>query len=177
TTKDFWYAWVNRQNFTFYGLDAEIVSLFKKSLFILRAHVDNNGSILASGDSDMLQHGRDTYSYMWPRDGAFSAIALDKAGDLNVARRFFEFCNDVITEEGYLMHKYRPDKSLGSSWHPWIRDGKMELPIQEDETALVIYALWKHYEITKDLEFIEAVYNTLIERAAHFMCSYVDEKT
>ena len=39
------------------------------------------------------------------------------------------------------MHKYRPDKSLGSSWHPWVRNGKPELPIQEDETALVIYAL------------------------------------
>ncbi len=177
TTKDFWYAWVNRQSFTFYGLNNDIINLFKKSLFIIRAHVDNNGSILASGDSDMLQHGRDTYSYMWPRDGAFSAIALDKAGDTNVAKRFFEFCNDVISNDGYLMHKYRPDKSLGSSWHPWIRNGKPELPIQEDETALVIYALWKHYEISKDLEFIEAIYNTLIVKAADFMCEYIDSKT
>src|SRR5258708_2396785 len=55
TTKNFWYAWVNRQNFTFFGLNDAIVALFKKSLFIIRAHVDNNGSILASGDSDMLQ--------------------------------------------------------------------------------------------------------------------------
>jgi oligosaccharide amylase len=177
TTQDFWFAWVNRQTFTFYGLNNEIIDLFKKSLFIIRAHVDNDGSILASGDSDMLQDGEDTYSYMWPRDGAFSAIALDKAGDINVGKRFFEFCNDVITEAGYLMHKYRPDKSLGSSWHPWIREGRPELPIQEDETAIVLYALWQYYEISKDLEFIETIYNSLIVKAANFMCEYIDIET
>lgn len=177
TTKDFWTAWVNRQNFTYYGLSDDIVTLFKRSLFILRAHVDKNGSILASGDSDMLQQGRDTYSYMWPRDGAFSAMALAKAGDVNVAERFFAFCNEIITNYGYLMHKYRPDKSLGSSWHPWIRDGKPELPIQEDETAIVLYALWQYYEISKDLEFVESVYNSLIIRAAEFMCGYIDNET
>ncbi|HSW97414.1 MAG TPA: glycoside hydrolase family 15 protein [Candidatus Saccharimonadales bacterium] len=177
TTKDFWSAWVNRQNFTYYGLTEEIVTLFKKSLFILRSHVDKNGSILASGDSDMLQHGHDTYSYMWPRDGAYSAMALAKAGDVNVAERFFAFCNEIISNYGYLMHKYRPDKSLGSSWHPWVRDGKPELPIQEDETAIVLYALWQYYEISKDLEFVESVYNSLIIRAAEFMCGYIDNKT
>lgn len=177
TTRDFWFAWVNRQSFTFYGLNNEVVDLFKKSLFIIRAHVDNDGSILASGDSDMLQDGEDTYSYMWPRDGAFSAIALNKAGDINVGKRFFEFCNDVITDAGYVMHKYRPDKSLGSSWHPWIRGGKPELPIQEDETAIVLYALWQYYEISKDLEFIESIYNSLIVKAANFMCEYIDIET
>lgn len=174
TTEDFWTAWVNRQNITFADLDAAVVELFKKSLFIIRAHVDTNGSILASGDSDMLQYGRDTYSYMWPRDGAQSAIALDKAGDSNVAKRFFTFCNDVISHKGYFKHKYRADKSLGSSWHPWIRDGKPSLPIQEDETALVLWALWKHYELTKDLEFIEAVYNSLIKKSADFIVDYIN---
>ena len=177
TTKDFWHAWVNRQQFNFYGLSVSVIELFKKSLFVMRAHADNRGSIIASGDSDMLRHGRDTYSYMWPRDGSFIATALDRAGDFNIARRFFEFCNDVISEEGYFMHKYRPDRSLGSSWHPWMRRGKAELPIQEDETALVLIALWKHYELTKDLEFIENLYNPLIKKAADFLSSYTYKDT
>ncbi|MEN9327250.1 MAG: hypothetical protein RI947_58 [Candidatus Parcubacteria bacterium] len=177
TTEDFWTAWVNKQNFSFHGLDHDVISLFKKSLLIVRTHVDNNGSILAAGDSDLMRYGRDYYSYMWPRDGAYAAITLAKAGDFSVAKRFFEFCHEVITEEGYLMHKYRPDKSLGSSWHPWMRDGKPTLPIQEDETALVIYALWKYYELSKDLEFVELVYNTLIKRAVNFMMKYIDEHT
>lgn len=177
TTANFWRAWVSKRPFTFYGLTPEMVSLFKKSLFIIRAHADNHGSILASGDSDMLQHGRDTYSYMWPRDGAQTAIALDKAGDFNVTKKFFEFTNDVLTEDGYLLHKYRPDRSLGSSWHPWFREGRAELPIQEDETSLVLRALWNHYDLTRDLEFIELIYNSLIERAGNFLVSYTDPRT
>ena len=173
TTRDFWHAWVNRQNFSFYGLDESLVDAFKKSLLIIRAHVDNNGAIIASSDSDMLHHGRDSYSYVWPRDAAYAAMALDRAGDFTVARKFFEFCNDVIAEHGYFMHKYRPDKSLGSSWHPWLRGGKSELPIQEDETAIVLVALWRHYRLTKDLEFIESVYSTLIKGCADFLKSYV----
>ena len=143
TTKDFWHAWLNNRNFNFFHLEDDVVGLFKKSILILRAHVDDNGSILASGDSTLLQYGRDAYSYMWPRDGALSAVALDKAGDYNVAKRFFEFCNDVVTKEGYFMHKYRPDKSLGSSWHSWVYKDRPQFPIQEDVTALVIYSLWK----------------------------------
>lgn len=177
STKNFWTAWTTKQNFSFYGLDSDTVNLFKKSLVIVRAHIDNNGAIIASSDSDMLQQGRDTYSYMWPRDGAQTAIALDKAGDTNVARRFFEFCNDVITNDGYFMHKYRSDKSLGSSWHPWIREGTLALPIQEDETALVVHALWQHYLVSKDLEFIENVYNSLIKKAADFMVDYRTSQT
>jgi len=177
TTHDFWNAWINKVEFNFHDLDERVVELFKKSLFIIRAHSDNNGAIIASGDSDMLQNGKDTYSYMWPRDAAFSALALDMAGDVNVSQRLFKFCNDVVTDQGYFMHKYRPDGSLGSSWHPWVRNDKVELPIQEDETALIIYVLWKHYEISKDLEFIEGIYNSLVKKAADFMVEFRDEKT
>ena len=177
TTKDYWNAWVNRKNFSFHGLSDEIQHLFKQSLLIVRSHEDESGAIIASGDSDMLQHGRDTYSYMWPRDGAFAALALARAGSLSSARRFFEFCNRVISDEGYFMHKYLADGSLGSSWHPWIRDGKPELPIQEDETASVLYALWEYYRFSKDLEFIESIYSSLIESAADFLIHYTYRDT
>ncbi|OGM58775.1 hypothetical protein A3A75_00620 [Candidatus Woesebacteria bacterium RIFCSPLOWO2_01_FULL_39_10] len=177
STKDYWSAWVKVQNFSFFGLGPGIVDLFNKSLIYIRTHVSKNGAIIASGDSEMLQFGRDYYEYVWPRDAAFVAIALEKAGDFNASRRFFRFCNDVLTEEGYFMHKYRPDKSLGSSWHPWIREGQKQFPIQEDETALVVYALWKHYELSKDVEFVEEIYNNLIKKTADFMVSYRDEKT
>lgn len=177
TAGDFWCAWVNKQGFTFQGLSEDAVHLFKKSLYYVRAHADEGGAILASGDSDLLRQGRDTYSYLWPRDGAYTALALDRAGDVNVAGRFFSFCRDVITTDGYFMHKYLPNKSLGSSWHPWIWQGKPELPIQEDETSLVLYALRKHYDRTKDLEFIEDLYNPLVKLAANFLVAFTDKET
>lgn len=177
STCNYWRAWVKNQNFSFWGLGEPIVNLFNRSLLLIRTHVSKNGSIIASGDSDLFQFGRDTYAYVWPRDAAYSALALERAGDFNASRRFFIYCSEIISQEGYFMHKYRPDKSLGSSWHPWIRGGKKQFPIQEDETALVIYSLWKHYELSKDLEFIEGVYNSLIKKAAEFMVSYRDGKS
>jgi glucoamylase len=177
TTSNYWKAWVGQQTFEFADLDTDSQILFKQSLLILRTHADNRGAIIASGDSSMLEHGRDTYSYMWPRDGAIIASSFDLAGETSVSEQFFKFCNEIISPEGYFMHKYRADKSLGSSWHPWIRDGKMAYPIQEDETALVIISLWHHYARAKDLEFIESVYNSLIKKAADFMVSYRDAKT
>lgn len=177
TAASFWNAWVNAYIWNFHGLSSEHVALFRRSLMYVRAHVDNEGGVLASIDSDMLQHGLDTYAYVWVRDASYAALALDKAGDTNVAKRFFEFCRDVITEDGYFMHKYLPDRSLGSSWHPWVRDGQFQLPIQEDETALAIIALREHYRHSRDLEFLEEMYNPLVERAANFMVRYRDTST
>ncbi|PIR57754.1 MAG: glycoside hydrolase family 15 [Parcubacteria group bacterium CG10_big_fil_rev_8_21_14_0_10_38_31] len=177
TTQDFWKAWVNKSNFNFFGLKKDVSDLFKKSLLIIRTHIDNEGAVIASCDSDMLQNGRDTYAYMWPRDAAFTVLSLDKAGYNDIARRFFSFCNDIISTEGYFFHKYRSDKSIGSSWHPWIRNGKKQLAIQEDETALVLYSLWEHYKISKDLEFIESIYNSLIKKSAEFLIEYRNHET
>lgn len=177
TTKDYWRAWATHLNFSFYGLGEPIVNLFRRSLLNIRTHVGANGSIIASGDSDLFQFGRDTYAYVWPRDAAFSALALERAGDFNASRRFFNFCRKIVTNEGYFMHKYAPDMSLGSSWHPWVRNGEKQFPIQEDETALVIYSLWKHYELSHDLELIEEIYNDLIKKSAEFMSSYRDGRT
>ena len=74
--------------------------------------------------------------------------------------------------EGYLLHKFNPDGSFGSSWHPWIREGKPALPIQEDETALVLWALHEHFKIYKDESFINSLTERLIRPAARFMLKY-----
>ncbi|MDB5195004.1 MAG: glycoside hydrolase family 15 [Parcubacteria group bacterium] len=177
TTGNYWKAWVTKYDWSFHGLSEKHIALFKKSLMLVRAHMDNDGGIIASADSDMLEYGKDTYAYIWPRDAAYSALTLDRAGDPNIAERFFSFCNRVIDEKGYFMHKYLPDGALGSSWHPWIKDGKPQLPIQEDETALVVYALAEHYRHSRDLEFIESLDNPLLEKAAIFMLEYRDPDT
>ena len=177
STEDFWKAWVNKTEFTFHNLDKKVVDLFKKSLLIIRTHCDNNGGILASGDSGDLQYGRDTYGYVWPRDGAFVSMALDRAGYTDISRRFYDFFSSIVTDPGYLLHKYQPDRSLGSSWHPWIKDDNKQLAIQEDETAILLIGLWEHYKVTKDLEFIENIYNSFIKKAGDFLHNFIDSTT
>lgn len=178
-TLSYWRLWVNRDEPSYFrDLPAEVVRLYKQSLLILRTQIDEDGAIIAATDLDILQFGRDTYAYMWPRDGALVAHALVRAGHGRTPRRFFEFCSEVMTPDGYLLHKYNPDGSLGSSWHPWVSvDGHHQLPIQEDETALVLWALWAHFERFRDVEFVGGLYRKLVVTAADFLCSFRDEAT
>jgi len=177
TTRDFWRAWVNRDEFTGCEIDQKYIDLYHRSLLVMRAHTDNQGAIIASGDSSILQSGRDTYSYCWPRDAAYIVSALLLSNHLTASRKFADFCNDLLTDQGYLLHKYRSDKSLGSSWHPWVRDGRAQPPIQEDETAITLVTLYEHYKATRDVEYIEQLYNPYIKRVADFLCKYRDKKT
>ena len=177
TTEDYWRAWLAKEPRDLSVLSPELVTLYNRSLITMRVHSDNDGGIIASSDTDMLHHGRDTYSYVWPRDAAVIATALDISGYHDAARRFFTFIAECIEPGGYLMHKYRTDGVLGSSWHPWMQHGVPRLPIQEDETAATVVALWQHYERERDLEFIESLYNPFIEPAAKFMCDYIEPTT
>lgn len=176
-TADYWNVWVRQGGRDFDGLPAPIVRLYQQSLLILRTHLNYNGSVLAANDSDILRFARDTYCYMWPRDAALVIYALDLAGYGEAARRWFRLCSEIIQERGFFLHKYNPDGTLGSSWHPWLAGGEAQLPIQEDETALVLWALWEHFKIYGDVEFVKPLYRPLIKGAADFMASYVDEAT
>jgi oligosaccharide amylase len=176
-TTAYWRLWVGGTNINFGNLPPKVVDLFKRSLLVVRTQVDNAGAIIAANDSDIMQFSRDTYSYMWPRDGALVADALDLAGFPDLARSFYSFCQRTITDDGYFHHKYNPDGSPASSWHPWVMKGRQVLPIQEDETALVVWALWRHYFRYRDIEFIRPLWVDVVQKAADFMCAYRDPRT
>ncbi len=175
--QNYWKSWVNKTNKGFGSLSAKLVDLYKRSLLIVRLHADNDGGLLAAADANIMEFNRDTYTYVWLRDGAFVSLALDQAGYLEVTRRFFHFCCDHQTPDGYMLHKYNPDGSIGSTWHPWFRDGKAQLPIQEDETALVIYAMWKHFEHVQDFEFLQTMYENFVKKAAQFLLDFTEKET
>ena len=177
-THHYWYRWVNKDEQDFRDLSPQLVDLYKRSLLVLRTQIDYEGAIIAANDADVQRFSSDSYSYMWPRDGALVANALSHAGYSETTRGFYDFCNSVLTPSGYLLHKYNPDRSWGSSWHPWVdRDGKPQLPIQEDETALVLYSLWQHYKRFSDIEFVAPHFRTLVTPAADFLVSYREQHT
>ena len=176
-THDYWHLWANEQDFDYGELPERLVDLFKRSLLVVRTQIDNGGAVIASNDSDVVAYGQDTYSYMWPRDGALVTYALVLSGYRTTIHHFFEFCARVITGDGYFMHKYNPNGSLASSWHPWEVDGKLQLPIQEDETALVISTLWQWFQHARNVEDVKPWYRPLIIAAANFMATYRDPET
>lgn len=178
-TAAYWHLWIDtHEPRREAGLPERMISLYKTSLLIMRTHVDDGGAIIAATDSDITQFARDTYSYMWPRDGALVANAFDRAGYPALAQRFFDFAGRLLKQEGYFLHKYHPDCSLASSWHPWVDEaGRKVLPIQEDETALVLWALWRHFDRYRGVEEVQPLYRTLIVPAAEFLASYRDPET
>jgi GH15 family glucan-1,4-alpha-glucosidase len=176
-TSHFWHDWLSTGGNTLHAVDKRYLEPLKKSLMIIKAHTDKRGGIIASGDSSIYNYGRDYYSYVWPRDGAFALWPLIRLGYTEEPKKFFEFCRDIITPEGYMMHKYQPDRAIGSTWHPWLHNNHKELPIQEDETASIIYMLGEFYEHSKDEAFVEGLYPTLIQPAANFLQTFIDEKT
>ncbi|WP_248929959.1 glycoside hydrolase family 15 protein [Paenibacillus hamazuiensis] len=172
--KIYWQRWVNKSERTYADLSEDVINLYKKSLLIVRTQTDVNGAIIAANDSDIMQSNRDHYSYMWPRDGALIAYAMSMAGYQGMITPFFHFCARVISPEGYLHHKYNPDGTVGSSWHPYIHQGRSQLPIQEDETALVLFALWQDFQKHGNIELPQSLYRNLVRSAARFMSSYIE---
>ncbi len=174
-TENHWINWVNKTKLNFYGMNENLIDLFKRSLLIVSTHIDQNGAFIASGDSSTLHLKKDTYAYMWPRDGALIARSLDRSGFKNITENFFKFICNVLTADGYLFHKYNPDESLGSSWHAWIHEGHLQLPIQQDQTALILDALWKHYQSHKEDKYIKNIFECSIRNAANFMYNFMDK--
>mgnify|MGYP002761678492 CR=1 FL=1 len=157
------------------NLDQHVKEQFKRSVLVVRGQTNDNGAITAANDSTNLEFNQDKYGYMWPRDGALIAAVMAEAGYSDLVEPFFDFCEEVMEPGGYMLHKYNPDGSLGSSWHSWIdEDGNKRLPIQEDETALVIWALKRYHEETGDEEILVEKWDSLVKPAADFMRSYFD---
>lgn len=171
--------WLGKGNQEFGDLPAPVVDLYKRSLLIIRSQIDRGGAIIAANDHDVTDRATDHYSYLWPRDGAFVANALDRAGYGDIAQNFFELCARIVDKGGYFLQKYNPDGTVGSGWHAyWDTHRKKPLmPIQEDETALVLWALWEHSEAGADMEFGHELYRDLIVKCADFMTDHRDPLT
>lgn len=173
-THQYWHNWLYESDVTYPNLYAKNL---KQSLLVIKAHIDERGSILASGDSSIFNYGRDYYAYCWPRDGAYALWPLIRLGHFSEARSFFEFARDTMHRDGYLMHKYQPDRSVGSTWHPLIHGKNKELAIQEDETAGVVYMINEYFKHSEDRTFIDHIYRTFVQPACNFMSRFVDKAT
>jgi oligosaccharide amylase len=177
-TANYWRAWVNKNEIDFADLSPEIIDLYKRSLLIIHTQIDHGGAILAANDAEVTERATDHYSYLWTRDGAFVANALDMAGYSSVTRAFYDLCSRIVHKDGYFLQKYNPDGTVASGWHAaWdVRAQQKLMPIQEDETALVLWALWQHYDKYRDIEFAHRNYRKLVVKSADFMVGFRHEE-
>jgi GH15 family glucan-1,4-alpha-glucosidase len=178
STNMYWKKWLARSAPFIDTLDVKYQSLAKKSLFTIKAHCDSHGGIIASADSSIYNYGRDYYNYVWPRDTFYALSPLLKLGYTEEVKSYLGFISVLIHQRGYVHHKYLPDSSMGSSWHPLMQDGETELNIQEDETAATVLLAIDYIKVIgADMPEAKKLFDKLIKPGATFMAEYFDEET
>lgn len=174
STANWWHQWLTPAIELAKKVPVAHQDLFLHSAMIIKSQMDKRGAVIASTDSTMLNYSRDAYGYSWPRDGAYTVWPLIRMGYYDEAYRFFEFSKRGMHPSGYLLHKYRADGALGSSWHPYVHDGEVAPPIQEDETALTVFVFSQFYQLNQQSALIKDFYGPMIKPMADFMSEYVE---
>ena len=201
-TTDYWQAWVAKESNG--GSNSEkpqaFADYYARSLLVIRAQTDHEGGIIAACDSnisspyrshqrqrrsseEVTSHEHEHYSYVWPRDGALAALALVRSGYGELSHQFICFCARVLSRDeendwGYMLQRYQATGHVASNAIPWIDDrGNQRLPIQEDESALLLYLLWEHYKKCRDFEFIAGLYSNFIKPIGNFLREYREPHT
>ncbi len=159
----------------------EYRSNFLTSLLIIKAMTDRRGAIMASLDSSMLKNNPDTYANCWPRDAAYAAMAFWKLGYMDEVKQFLRFAKDTVSHAGFFWPSYRPDSTVGPNPHAYLLQGEPVMPIQADETAIIVFLLAKI--IDQDVqrggrpEEWRELYDNLGRPAASFLAGYIDPET
>lgn len=175
-TADWWHEWLKPAYSVMANVDPGYKASFLQSIIIIKSQIDKHGAVIASTDTSMLNYSRDAYAYSWPRDGAYVLWPLIRIGYKDEALRFFEFSKRGLHPDGYLMHKYRADGALGSSWHPYIHTNNIIAPpIQEDETALTLYVFAQYYQLHPEINVLKEFYKDMVIPMANFLSEFVDK--
>lgn len=177
-TAKWWRLWLRPAKKVAQRVKPEYRQAFINSTMLLKAHIDKRGAVIASSDGEALNYQRDAYAYCWPRDSVYVLWPLIRMGYTEEAYNFFDFCRRALSPKGYLSHKYRADGALGSSWHSYVHpDGTVSAPIQEDETASVLFLFCQFYNKTGDDTLLQRFYASMVVPMANFLASYVDNRT
>ena len=178
STAKWWHKWLEPAETVAVKLAPEHRRSFLQSIMIIKSQIDKRGAVIASTDTTMLNYSRDAYAYCWPRDGAYVLWPLIRMGYVDEPHRFFDFCRRGLHSSGYLMHKYRADGALGSSWHPYVHsNGESAPPIQEDETALTLFVFAQYYHMHASQRLLSEFYLSMVVPMANFLAGYIDQST
>jgi len=115
------------------------------------------------------------YGLDWQRDGAFTNLALMKAGFPELVRKRNLFWAKVQSQPGHKI-AWVPEGNWASNYYA---DGTPGFPIirwEIDETGWALWSLASYYEATQDRAYLAEVYPA-VKRAADFLVKFKDAKT
>lgn len=152
-TKTYWQNWL-AQGTTIDTPDATYDNLFKRSLLATALHLDAKGGGVVAG----MHNG--AYPFVWPRDAAYAAVTLARAGHFDESAEVYRFLRDVA---------YRANETWGGKgfWYQkYTTDGYIVWSApQVDETSVVPWGVLTHYLYTGDFGFLQQNYPMVYDAA------------
>jgi len=135
-----WDAWLSSAVPVHLG--ADLTETYYRSLLALRLLYDERyGSVLAAPEFDPMFERCGGYGFVWPRDAAEVALALEEAGYPTMVERFFEWARMTQRKEGYWEQRYWVNGDRGPGWCSFLDS------IQIDQTGSMVYALGVHADL------------------------------
>jgi len=102
---------------------------------------------------------------------------MDRAGFHQLARRFLAWAHRTISNDGYFLHKYNPDGLVRIVVEPLGAQRPEATAHSGRRDRFGLWLLARHYDRTRDIEFVRSVYERLVLQPAEFMAAYRDPVT
>ncbi len=153
---------------------------YRRSLLVLYGLTyQTNGAIVAAPTTSLPETVGESrqwdYRFAWVRDGSYAAEALLMAGDHVGSRRFLDFLLNCIDLQGKPFDApfFHVDGTLIRGEHSldWLSGYKESIPVREGNAATrqvqldiegdFLWTVWRYYELTNDLEFLNFYWQRL----------------
>lgn len=140
-----------------------IEKTYKRSLLILKLLQDEkSGAFIAAPEFDPHYTCSGGYGYCWPRDSVFIALALSLAGYKDLAEQYYYFGVKTQRPDGLWSQRYYTTGQPAPGWGD-----------QLDETGIMLWGIWQHYNLTQNIEFLSNTWPT-VERGAVALTKKID---
>jgi GH15 family glucan-1,4-alpha-glucosidase len=144
----------------------EIDRLYRRSLAVFRLMTDGkHGSMIARPEFDEDFSRCGGYAYCWGWDAAFIATANDSSRYHERLHAFYRGAIRAQSEDGSWQQRHYLDGRLAPQWG-----------LQIDETGSILWGMWQHYLLNRDISFLEEVWES-VRKAAQFLIDFIDLET
>jgi GH15 family glucan-1,4-alpha-glucosidase len=161
-TRAHWNLWASQGSRDFMDLPEDVATLYHRSLVILRLHQTPSGAILSAAEPRPEAAAYPEYRWCWNRDAAVAADTLGRAGYHGHARRYFEFLARATAEAGVL------PEILDAEGSP------VGAPAGIESVALPLWAIGRHFDRERDVEYLSPLYRNLVLPAADRLAASID---
>ena len=149
----------------------ELADAFDRAVISLHDLYDESqGTFIAAPEFDQAYELSGGYGYCWPRDAAVCALAVQRIGRPQMARRFFEWSARTQLASGHWFQRYWTDGSAAPSW--CVHAGEIQL----DQTCAILHAagLFARRLGDSSPSFVES-YHPVAQRATQAILEYIGD--